>query len=119
MSNLQRLGLGDVEAICDDTGVKTLRDVPVCLLQEFADKQHNRGRAVAADIVLSGRSSRDHDSSRVLNLHLAQQDVTVLGKLDLYRSIGQLGFDGVSRGVVPGLHRQQACELLANIKYNK
>lgn len=35
-TNLQSLILGNFKAVCDDTGVKTLRDVTVGLLEELA-----------------------------------------------------------------------------------
>lgn len=83
ISHLQSFHLGDLEAISDDSGVQTLGDITVGLLEQLSHQQHHRCRSVTANVVLGGRSSRNHDSRRVLDLHLSQEDVSILGKLDL------------------------------------
>jgi hypothetical protein len=79
--------------------VQTLRDVSVGLLQELSHKQHDRGSTVTTDIILSSGSSRNHDGSRVLDLHLTEEDIAVLGELDLSQHMSMaVGSWGNSRG---------------------
>ncbi|EPE05131.1 hypothetical protein F503_03736 [Ophiostoma piceae UAMH 11346] len=85
------LDLGNLETVGDDAGVQALGDVAVGLLQQLADEQHNRGGAVAADVVLCGGGARDHDGRGVLYLHLAEQDVAVFCQLDLAGAIDKPG----------------------------
>lgn len=63
--------------------MKTLGDVTIGLLEQLTDKKNNGGGAVAANVVLGGGGSRNHDGGGVLNLHFAEEDVSVLGQLDL------------------------------------
>lgn len=82
-THLQGLDLGKLKAISDDPGVQSLGDVSVGLLQQLAHQHHHRGGSVAANVVLRSRCSGNHDGGRVLYLHLSQEDVAVLGQLDL------------------------------------
>jgi hypothetical protein len=82
-SYLESFNFGSLETISNDTGVQTLRDEAVSLLQELAHKQNDRGSAIAADVVLGGRSSGNHNGSRVLYLHFTEKNVTIFGKLNL------------------------------------
>jgi hypothetical protein len=63
--------------------VEALLDITVCLLEQLTDKQHHRCCAIAADVVLRRRGARDHDGRGVLYLHLAEEDIAVLGQFDL------------------------------------
>mmetsp|Transcript_12506 Transcript_12506/g.31646 ORF Transcript_12506/g.31646 Transcript_12506/m.31646 type:complete len:388 (+) Transcript_12506:2521-3684(+) len=94
--------LRDLETFHEDPGVEALVQVLLGLLQQLADHQHGGGRAVAGDVVLRHRRPRDHDGSRVLNLHLSQQHVAVLGELDV-SSASDKHLDG-SSGTQVGLH---------------
>lgn len=84
MPYLESLNLGNFEAIGNDSGVQSLGDEAVGLLQELAHEEDDRGGAIAADVVLSSRSSGNHDGRRVLYLHLAEKNVSILCKLNLY-----------------------------------
>lgn len=76
--------------------MESFRDVSVCLLQQLSHQQHHGRCAIAADVVLGSRGSSNHDGSRVLDLHFSQQDVSILGKLDLLTGEGWLGIGGRS-----------------------
>lgn len=93
-AHLESLSLGNVKTVRDDARVQAFGNVSICLLQELAHKEDNRGRTIAADVVLCRRGSCNHHCSRVLNLHLAEENVAVLGELDLFRDIRQLGVGG-------------------------
>jgi hypothetical protein len=82
-TDLERLVLGNLEAVCDDAGVQALLDVAVRLLQELAHQEHHRCCAVAADIILRRRGARNHDGRGVLYLHLAEEDIAVFCQFDL------------------------------------
>eukprot|EP00091_Calanus_sinicus_P009652 TRINITY_DN22491_c0_g1_i1.p1 TRINITY_DN22491_c0_g1~~TRINITY_DN22491_c0_g1_i1.p1 ORF type:complete len:131 (-),score=29.11 TRINITY_DN22491_c0_g1_i1:23-415(-) len=77
-------------------GVETLGDVEVCLLQELSNKEDSGGGSISGDVVLSCGSSGDQTGSWVLDLHLMEKDISVLGDLDvtgssykhLHRSLG-------------------------------
>lgn len=83
LSHLKSLHLGDFEAISDNAGVQSLGDVSVGLLEQLSHQQDNRGCSITTNIVLSGRSTCDHDCRGVLNLHLSEKNISVLGELDL------------------------------------
>jgi hypothetical protein len=74
--------------------VQSFRDISVCLLEKLANQHNHRGGSVTANIVLSGRCSSNHNGGRVLYLHLSEENVSILGQLDLGVS--------VSLGVVVG-----------------
>lgn len=57
----QGLGLGNLVAISDDTGVQTLRDVTLRLLQKLSHQQNNRCCSITGNIILCGRSASDHN----------------------------------------------------------
>ena len=81
---------GDVfglfKTLADDSGMKTLLDVSVGLFEEFADDEDVGGGAVARDVILRRGRPRDQGGRGMLNLHLVQQDVTVLGQFDVARA---------------------------------
>lgn len=84
---LQSLSLGNLKAIGDDARVESFGNVSVCLLQQLSHQQHDGSCAISANIVLRSRRSSNHNSSRVLDLHFSQEDVPVLGELDLFEGI--------------------------------
>jgi hypothetical protein len=63
--------------------MEALLDVAIRLLQQLTDQQHHRCCAIAADVVLRRRRPCDHDGSGVLYLHLAEENVAILGQFDL------------------------------------
>jgi hypothetical protein len=58
-------------------------------LAKCEHKHRKKVKATHSDIVLRGRSSRDHDGSGVLNLHFMKKNVPVFGELNLPRAINQ------------------------------
>lgn len=70
-TRLQRLDLCNFKPVCDDSWVQSFGDVSVGLLQELAYQEHNRRCSVAANVVLGGRGSSNHDGCGVLYLHLS------------------------------------------------
>jgi hypothetical protein len=69
--------------------VKTLGNEPVGLLHQLADEEHDRGGAVAADVVLGGGRTRNHHGCGVLDLHLPEEDIPVLCEFDLAARFSQ------------------------------
>lgn len=86
-THLKSLNLGNLETIGDDTRVQSFRNVSVCLLEKLTNQHHHGGGSVTANIVLSGRGSSNHNGGRVLYLHLSEENVSILGQLDLGSSV--------------------------------
>lgn len=63
--------------------MKAFVEVMFCLSQKFAGEQDGGGGAVTGDVVLSSCGSSNHNSCGVLDLHFVQENVAVLGDLDL------------------------------------
>ena len=108
-TNLESLLLGNVKALGDDTRVQTLRDIALGLLKELADEQDVGRGAIASDLILSRGGAGNHRRCGVLDLlhekekgrrrdiksskkkralataeyHLTQEDLAVLGGLDV------------------------------------
>ena len=87
MTHRQSLLLRNVESFTNDRRMYTFRDEAIGLLEKFADKEHDRGGAVADLVVLSDSGTSDHSSSRVLDLHLGEENLAVLGHFDLPRTV--------------------------------
>ena len=79
----KRLFFGELKTIYENSGMYTLSEVALSLAHELSDKEDISGGTISDDFVLSGRSAANHSSSRVLDLHLVQEDTSVLGQLDL------------------------------------
>ena len=62
--------LCQVKTFRDDCRMHTLRDVPIRLLQQLANKQDDRRRAVADLVILRDCGTRNHRGCGVLDLHL-------------------------------------------------
>lgn len=89
--------------------MQALGDVPVSLLQQLAHQQNDRRCAISADIVLGGGRARNHDGGRVLDLHLSEEDVAVLGELDLKGGVNRVSWEGCHpQRNAPGRSRQPA-----------
>jgi len=54
-------------------------DKSLGLLEHFTDEQHIRGGTITDNIVLGSRSTSNHGGCGVLDLHLVEQNVAVLG----------------------------------------
>jgi hypothetical protein len=83
---LENMLLGEIEAVGDHARVKALGKVTLGLVEELAAKEHGRSSSIAGDVVLSGGGACDKCSSRMLDLHLVEEDVAILGQLDLTRA---------------------------------
>merc|ERR1719310_2452869 len=86
---LSRISRAFSLALSKPSGMKTLGDVEVRLLEELPDEQHSGGGSVPGGVVLSGGGAGDEAGSGVLDLHLVQQHVPVLGDLDVSRATNQ------------------------------
>ena len=62
--------LCQVKTFRDDCRMHALRDVPIGLLQQFANEQYDGRRAVANLVILRDCGTRNHRGSGVLDLHL-------------------------------------------------
>jgi len=77
------LGLSELHAVNEDTGVHSFAEVALSLTHKLADEEHVGGGTVTDNIVLGGGSTADHGGGRVLDLHLVEQNSAVLGQLNL------------------------------------
>ena len=85
----QCLLLGDVKTLADDCWVDTLGNVAICLFQELSNKEDYGGGPVTNLIILRNGGTGDHGSSRVLDLHLREEDLAVLCHFDLAGTIDE------------------------------
>jgi len=83
LEEAKSLSLSLFDTINDDSGMDALTEVALSLAHELSNEEHIGRGAIADDIILGSGSAADHGSSRVLNLHLVEEDATVLGQLDL------------------------------------
>ncbi len=83
LKELKSLFLGLLQTINDDSRVDSLTEVAFGLAHELSDEKHIGCGAVTDDVILGSGSSANHGSGRVLDLHLMEQNTTILGQLDL------------------------------------
>ena len=83
LKEVQRLLLGLLEAVNEDSGMDTLTEVPFGLAHELTDEKHIGSCSVTDDIVLSGRCTTNHGSGRVLDLHLVEQHAAIFRQFNL------------------------------------
>jgi hypothetical protein len=79
----ESLLLGFLKTINDDSGVDAFAEVSLGLTHELTNEKNISCGAISNDIVLSGSSSTDHSSCRVLDLHLVKQNAAIFSQLDL------------------------------------
>lgn len=65
---VERLLLGELESLCDDTGVETLGNVALGLLHELSDEHDDRSSTVSSNLILSCCCAGNHSGSGVLDL---------------------------------------------------
>lgn len=75
---LERFLLGNIVALGDDAWVETFRDIAFGLLEQFTDKEHNRGGTVTGNLILGGSRLGNHGGSWMLNLLMMNMSVYVL-----------------------------------------
>jgi len=75
--------LGDFNSVDKDAGMHSLAQIALSLTHELSNEENVRGGTISDDIVLSGSSATDHSSSWVLDLHLVEENVTILSDLNL------------------------------------
>mmetsp|Transcript_5410 Transcript_5410/g.16070 ORF Transcript_5410/g.16070 Transcript_5410/m.16070 type:complete len:288 (+) Transcript_5410:876-1739(+) len=76
----------EIKTLGDEARMEALREAGFSELHQFTDEHHSGGSAVPSDVVLGGRRACDHAGRGVLDLHLPEQHVAVLGDLDLARA---------------------------------
>jgi len=89
VQELEDLNLSLLDTVNDDTGVDTLAEVALGLAHELTDEEHIGRGAIADDVILGGGGAADHSGSGVLDLHLVEEDATVLSELDLASSTNE------------------------------
>lgn len=77
------LSLSEFHTVNEDTGVHSFTEVALGLAHKLTNEEHVGGGTVTDNIILSSGSTADHGSSRVLDLHLVEQNSAVLGQLNL------------------------------------
>jgi len=75
----EALRLGFFDTINDDTRVNALANVALSLAHELTNEEYVGSSAVTDDIILSGSSTADHGSCRMLDLHLVKENTSVFG----------------------------------------
>ena len=75
----EALCLGFLDTINDDTRVNALTNKALSLAHELTNEEDVSSSTVTDDVILSGSSTADHGSCRVLDLHLVKEDTSVFG----------------------------------------
>lgn len=88
-THLQSAQLSGLKSLTENSRVDSFLDIPLCLLEELADEEHNAGGSITTLIVLRNGSPCNHRSSWILDLHLCKQHFTVLGHLQVARAIDE------------------------------
>lgn len=83
VQDFQSLGPGKIESLGQHPRMEALGDVEIGLLQQLADENHCAGGSVASHVVLSSGGSGDERRRWMLDLHLVEQDIAVLGDFDV------------------------------------
>ena len=78
--------LGLIHTFNKDSWMDSVTDVSFGLSHEFSDEKNVGGSSISNDIVLGGGSSTNHSGGGVLDLHLVEEDGSILGELDLTSS---------------------------------
>lgn len=72
-----------VSYLDENARVESLSEVSLCLAEQLSGEQYIRSGTITGDILLGGGGTGDDGGSRVLNLHLIEKNLTILGHLDL------------------------------------
>jgi len=83
VEELEHLKLGHINTVSEHTWVHTLADVALGLAHELSNEEHVRGGSISDDIVLGCGGTPNHSSGWMLDLHLMEQNTTILGQFDL------------------------------------
>jgi len=83
---LESLNLGKFKTIDNDSGVDTVTEISFGLAHNLTNEKNVGGGTITSDIILSSGSTSNHSGSRVLDLHLMEQDATILGQFNLSRA---------------------------------
>ena len=83
IQELKGLSLGFLQTVNEDARMDSLADIALGLAHKLADEEDISCGAITNDIILSCGCTANHRCRWVLNLHLVQQNATILGKLDL------------------------------------
>lgn len=89
LENVQRLDATQIETFADNARMQTFGQIDVGLFQQLTDQQNGRGGSIASHVILGSAGSGDQRSSRMLDLHFVQENVAVLGDLDVTGSRDQ------------------------------
>jgi hypothetical protein len=83
LKEFEALGLGNLVAINNNAGVDTFAEVSLSLAHELTNEEDVGSSSVTDDLILSGSSASNHSGSWVLDLHLVEEDSSVLSKFNL------------------------------------
>ena len=83
LEEFQTLQLCCLDTVHDASRVDTLTKVSLGLSHELTDEKDVGGGSITNNIILSSGCTTDHSGGRVLDLHLVEEDSSVLGKLNL------------------------------------
>lgn len=95
MTYFQGTNLACLESFAQDSRVDAFLNVPLGLLKQLSYEQHYACGSISALVVLSDGCSGYHCCSGVLDLHLCEEDLAVLGHLEVTRPIYE-ELDGAS-----------------------
>ena len=80
------LSLGELHTLNKGSWMDTVSDVSLGLSHDLTDEENVGGGSISDHIILSSGCSTNHGGSGMLNLHLVEENGTILGKLDLTSS---------------------------------
>mmetsp|Transcript_5436 Transcript_5436/g.13686 ORF Transcript_5436/g.13686 Transcript_5436/m.13686 type:complete len:423 (-) Transcript_5436:94-1362(-) len=103
----------DCEAFCNGARVKTLSNPTLCFLEDLSHQNDVAGGTITGDIVLCSGGASDEAGSRVLDLHLVQEYVAVLGQLHISAATHQHlhGSLGAQVGLQHGLQTARGADV--------
>jgi len=99
LEELKALGLSELDSVNKDSGVDSFSEVAFSLSHEFSSEEDVGGGSISSDIILSSGGATDHRSSGVLDLHLVEEDSSILGQFNL-SSTANKHLDGTLRSKV-------------------
>jgi hypothetical protein len=86
VEELEDARLGRLDPLANEPRVQPVGEVALGLLHEVADDEDVGGGPIARHVVLRRRDPRDQARGRVLDHHLVQQRVAILGQLEIPRA---------------------------------
>lgn len=83
LEELEALGLSELHTVDEDSRVNSFSKESLSLSHDFSSEENVGGGTISSDIILSGSGTTNHRGSGVLDLHLVEEDSSILGQFNL------------------------------------